>query len=182
MTPTTVRSLLIPFVAFGLVAGGVGGCAKKEEPAPQAVVRKAVTGGPAQPAEGAKPAEAQVPKPEAVVLYSPAGKRDPFVPFLKVEPKDVRAGMDNVPPLQRYELAELKFVGVIWGPKAAYALVEDAEGKGYTVAVGTKIGRGGGVVVRILDGEILVKEERRDHDGAKVVRQSSMKLQSAGGK
>jgi Tfp pilus assembly protein PilP len=88
--------------------------------------------------------------------------------------------MENIPPLQRYELGELKFVGVIWGPKAAYARRRRRR-KGYTVTVGTKIGRGGGVV-RILDGEISVKEVIRDHAGAKIVRQISMKLQSAGGK
>jgi Tfp pilus assembly protein PilP len=91
-------------------------------------------------------------------------------------------GMEKVPPLQRYDLGELKFVGVIWGPKGGYALVEDAEGKGYTVAVGTRIGRGGGIVTRITDGEVLVREEFRDYTGAKVVRESSMKLENAGGK
>lgn len=180
MTRRMVRSLLILSMAACLVAGGIAGCSKEDQ-APQPVVRKAVPKEPPKAAEGGKPAEAQASKP-AVVLYSSAGKRDPFVPFLKVEPKEVRAGNENVPPLQRYDLGELKFVGVIWGPKAAYALVEDAEGKGYTVTVGTKIGRGGGVVLRILDGEIVVKEEFRDNTGAKVVRRSSMKLQSAGGK
>jgi type IV pilus assembly protein PilP len=90
--------------------------------------------------------------------------------------------MGNVSPLQRYDLGELKFVGMIWGPKGAHALVEDAEGKGYTVTVGTKIGRGGGVVTRISDGVILVKEEFRDFTGTKVVRESSMKLQNPGGR
>ena len=180
MNPATIRSLLILCLTFGLLAGGVAGCSK-EEPAQQQV-RVAVPKDPLKTPEAGRPTDNQAIKPQAVILYSSAGKRDPFVPFLKVEPKEVRAGMDNVPPLQRYDLGELKFVGVIWGPKKSYALVEDAEGKGYTVTVGTKIGRGGGVVIRILDGEILVKEESRDLAGAKVVRQSSMKLQSAGGK
>jgi len=181
MTPKTVRSLLILLMASCLIAGGIAGCSK-EEPAPQPVVRIAVPKETSKPGDEGKPADVQAAKPAAVLLYSSAGKRDPFVPFLKIEPKEVRAGMDNVPPLQRYDLGELKFVGVIWGPKGAFGLVEDAEGKGYTVMVGTRIGRGGGVVTRILDGEILVKEEFRDLAGAKVVRQSSMKLQSAGGK
>jgi len=181
MTRTIERSLLILLVAIAPLAGGIAGCAK-EEPPPQPVVKKAVPKEQAKAAEGAKPADAQAAKPSAAVIYNPAGKRDPFVPFLKVETKSVSAGIDSVPPLQRYDIGELKFVGVIWGPKGAYALVEDAEGKGYTVTVGTKIGRGGGTVTRVTDGEILVKEDFRDYTGAKVVRESSMKLQNAGGK
>ncbi len=180
MTRTTVRSLFILALAVGLL-GGSAGCSKDEQ-APQQVVKKAVPKEQqAKPPEGAKPADSQPSKP-APVFYSSAGKRDPFVPFLKVESREVRAGMENVPPLQRYDLGELKFVGVIWGPKGSYALVEDAEGKGYTVTVGMKIGRGGGKVLQIRDGEMVVKEEFHDKAGAVVVRRVSMKLQSAGGK
>jgi Tfp pilus assembly protein PilP len=180
MTRTIVRSLMILSVAIAPLAGGIAGCSK-EEPPPQPVVKKAVPKQQAKAAEGAKPPEAQAARQAPTAFYSSEGKRDPFVPFLKVEPKAARAAM-GVPPLQRYELGELKFVGVIWGPKGAYALVEDAEGKGYTVTVGAKIGRGGGTVTRISDGEILVKEEFRDYSGAKVVRESSMKLENSGGK
>lgn len=179
MKRTTGRFVPIILVACGIVACGFSGCSQEEQ-APQPVVRKAVPAEPPKAAEAAKSSEAPAPKP--VSLYSPAGKRDPFVPFIKVETREARAGLENVPPLQRYELGELRFVGVIWGPKTVYALVEDAEGRGYTVTVGMKIGRGGGTVMRILDGEIVVKEETRDNTGAKVVRQSSMKIQSAGGK
>ncbi len=181
MTRTILRSLMILSVAIAPLAGGIAGCSK-EEPPPQPVVRKTVPKEQTKAAEGAKPAEAQAPKPAEVAFYNPEGKRDPFVPFLKGEPKTARAMMENVSPLQRYELGELKFVGVIWGAKGTHALVEDAEGKGYTVTVGTKIGRGGGTVTRISDGEILVKEEFRDYTGTKIVRESSMKLQNAGGK
>jgi Tfp pilus assembly protein PilP len=181
MTRTIERYLLILLLAIAPLAGGIAGCAKVEPP-PQPVVKKVVPKEEAKTAEGVKPADAQAAKPSATVFYNPAGKRDPFVPFLKVEQKSVGIGIDSVPPLQRYDLGELKFVGVIWGPKGAYALVEDAEGKGYTVTVGTKIGRGGGTVTRVTDGEILVKEDFRDYTGGKVVRESSMKLQNAGGK
>ena len=72
-------------------------------------------------------------------------------------------------------------VGIIWSLKAARALVEDSEGKGYTVAVGTKIGQNGGVVTRITDKEVFVREEFRDYMGKKVKRDSSLKLQTVGG-
>ena len=181
MTRTIVRSLVLLFAAIAPLAGGIAGCAK-EEPPPQPVVRKTVPKEQVKAAEGAKPADVQAAKPAVTSFYDPTGKRDPFIPFLKVESRALRDQMENVAPLQRYDLGELRFVGTIWGPKGAVALVEDAEGKGYTVTVGTKIGRGGGIVTRVTDGEILVKEEFRDYTGSKVVRESSMKLQTAGGK
>ena len=181
MKRTILRSLLILSVAIAPLAGGIAGCSK-EEPPPQPVVRKTVPKELAKTAEGAKPEGVQAARPADGTFYNPAGKRDPFVPFLKVEPRTLREEPGNVSPLQRYDLGELKFVGMIWGPKGAHALVEDAEGKGYTVTVGTKIGRGGGVVTRITDGEIFVKEEYRDYSGRKIMRESSMKLQNAGGK
>ena len=79
------------------------------------------------------------------------------------------------------ELGELRFVGVIWSPNVTRALVEDSEGKGYTVKVGTRIGREGGVVTRITETEIFVKEEFRDYTGAKVERINSLKLKIPGG-
>lgn len=180
MKRRTVRYSLI-LIASAALAAGLGGCAK-EETAPQPVVKKAVPKPEAKAGEAAKPPEAPAPQRPAAVLYSPAGKRDPFVPFLKAETKAARAGTANVPPLQRFDLGELRFVGVIWSPRGAHALVEDSEGKGYTVTVGTRIGRGAGVVTRISQTEILVREEFVDYTGARVVRESSMKLQNAGGK
>ena len=73
-------------------------------------------------------------------------------------------------------------MGVIWGPGITKALVEDAEGRGYTVGVGTKMGSTGGVVTRITEDEIVVRETFRDYTGTKVERESSLKLQTAGGK
>jgi type IV pilus assembly protein PilP len=115
-------------------------------------------------------------------LYNPAGKRDPFVPFIRVAKKGPDSSLDTVPSLQRYELGDLHFVGVIWGRGMARALVEDAVGKGYTVTVGTKIGRDGGVVTRITQDEIFVREVFRDYSGGRVERISSLKLKTGGEK
>lgn len=154
------------------------GCSKEEQ-APAPVVRKPVSREAAKAAEAPPPAAAA---PAPVALFDPAGKRDPFVPFLKPEAKAARVPLEKLPPLQRYELGELRFTGVLWGPSGYRALIEDAEGKGYTVTVGTKLGRNGGVVTRITDGEVVVKESFTDYTGAKVQRESALKLQTAGGK
>ncbi len=178
----TARSISIPVIALAAcLALGMAGCSKEEAPAP--VARKPL---PKQAAKAAEPAAAapSAPAKEAPVaaLYNPAGKRDPFVPFIKVLAKVSRGDVSSLPPLQRYDLGELKFVGVIWGAGLRKALVEDAEGKGYTVGVGMKIGSTGGVVTRITEEEIVVRETFRDYMGGKVQRESSLKLQTGGGK
>jgi Tfp pilus assembly protein PilP len=104
------------------------------------------------------------------------------VSFIKVEErKKAASGTALLPPLQRYDLGELKFVGVIWTKKGARGLVEDAEGKGYSVTVGMRIGRSGGVVSRITGKEILVREEFVGNRGEKIVRESGIQLTTAGG-
>ncbi|MGZ9197263.1 MAG: pilus assembly protein PilP, partial [Candidatus Deferrimicrobiaceae bacterium] len=159
MRPAPVRhiSLVVGILAaVSLFAVGFG--CSKEPPAPQQVVKKLA---PKPEAKApAAPAEAQAKKVEPVALYDPRGKRDPFVSFIKAEDRR-KAGINavSIPPLQRYDMGELKFVGVIWTKKGALALVEDAEGKGYSVTVGMRIGRSGGVVSRITGKEILVREE-----------------------
>jgi len=181
MTHTDHRHLRIVLAAALLFLLAAGGCGE-EKPAPAPVVEKTVPKEAAKAAEAAHPVAVAVKKPAPVPLYNPAGKRDPFVAFLKVERKGPSRNLSSLPPLQRYELGELRFVGVIWGPAVTRALVQDAEGKGYTVSVGMKIGRNDGVVTRITNKEIFIREEFRDYSGSKVKRESSLKLQTGGGK
>jgi len=166
--------------AFSLLAGGFG--CSKEPAAPQQVVKRQAPK-PEAKAPAAPAAEAQAKKVEQVALYDPRGKRDPFVSFIRASERK-KAGVDTtaLPPLQRYDLGELKFVGVIWTKKGATGLVEDAEGKGYSVTVGTRIGRSGGVVSRITEKEILVKEEFVGNRGEKILKESGIQLTTAGGK
>ena len=183
MRPAPVRPISLAIgilAALSLFAGGFG-CSKEPE-APQPVVKRQAPK-PEAKAPIAPAAETQAKKVEEVALYDPRGKRDPFVSFIKAEERK-KAGVDTalLPPLQRYDLGELKFVGVIWTKKGALGLVEDAEGKGYSVTVGTRIGRSGGVVSRITGKEILVREEFIGNRGEKVVKESGIQLTTAGGK
>ena len=183
MRPAPVRILSLSvgiLAAVSLFAGGYG--CSKEPPAPQPVVKRQAPK-PEAKAPAVPAAEAQAKKPGPAPLYDPRGKRDPFVSFIRAEERRM-AGIDAamLPPLQRYELGELKYVGVIWTKKGALGLVEDGEGKGYSVTVGTRIGRSGGVVSRITGKEIFVKEEFVGNRGEKIVRESGIQLTTAGGK
>lgn len=167
-------------LAAALAAGLAAGCST-EAPPPQPVVRK-----PAPKAEAGQPASQKGADPqkkaETAALYDPRGKRDPFVSFIR-EVTAQRGKNDlAVPPIQRYELGELKLVGILWTKKGPMALVEDAEGKGYSVTTGSRIGRAGGVVTRITEKELVVREEYSVHQGEKVARESTLQLTTAGGK
>jgi type IV pilus assembly protein PilP len=168
-------------LAAALAAGVAAGCAT-EAPPPQPVVRKPAPKADAGPLASQKPADAQK-KAETVALYDPRGKRDPFLSFIR-EGTAQRGKPDlaALPPIQRYELGELKLVGVLWTKQGARALVEDAEGKGYSVTTGSRIGRSGGVVTRITEKELVVREEYVGNQGEKVARENTLQLTTAGGK
>lgn len=180
MRASTTRFSLPALALSVLVVLGAAGCAEKAQPPAPPVVKKVVPKEVAKAAEAPAAAEAAAKTP-AEERYNPKGKRDPFEPFIKPLVKGGKDDTAAVPPLQRYDIGELKFVGVIWSARGAHALVEDVAGKGYTVKVGTRIGRTGGVVTRITDGQLFVGEESREATGARVVREFSLKLQTAGG-
>jgi len=181
MRPVARTRILIGWLlAAALATGLVAGCAT-EAPPPQPVVRKPAPKPDAGPQATQKAAEPQK-KAEPAALYDPRGKRDPFLSFVRdVTQQRGKTDLAALPPIQRYELGELKLVGVLWTKKGARALVEDAEGKGYSVTTGSRIGRSGGVVTRITEKELFVREEYVGTQGAKVARENSLQLTTAGG-
>jgi type IV pilus assembly protein PilP len=103
------------------------------------------------------------------------GTRDPFRPFtLNVRPKLRRR--ENLSPLERYELGQLKLVGVIWNAGEPRAMVEDPAGLGYVVHQGTPIGPSDGTVKSITRNGILIEEFFVDLYGARKRREVSMRV------
>ncbi len=113
-------------------------------------------------------------KPEAP-KFSSAGLRDPFRPTnLR---RNMNAGArENLSPLERYELGQLKVVGIVWDLNQPKAMVEDTAGLGYIVKVGTPIGSNEGKVKAIHRNEIVVQEYQVDFYGRKSQRDVSMKF------
>jgi type IV pilus assembly protein PilP len=93
--------------------------------------------------------------------YNSIGKRDPFRSFIKVDSVPVNEG-GPVGPLQIYEIDEYKLKGIIWNIQAPRALVEDPDGVGHVVDLGTLIGKNWGKVTQIKPEEIVITEEYRD--------------------
>lgn len=106
---------------------------------------------------------------------APHINRDPFRP-MNLRTKTPARARENLSPLERFELGQLKIVGIIWDLKEPRAMVEDTAGLGYIVKVGTPIGINDGTVKAIGRSEVIVEESYEDSSGAKRKRDVSMRL------
>jgi type IV pilus assembly protein PilP len=104
--------------------------------------------------------------------YDPAQHRDPF------EPPTVRAENAETArtPLEKYEVGQLKLVGVVWGPESSRAMVEDSAGLGYIVFQGTPIGSNGGFVRDIEPTRVLIEESSTNFYGETEPREVVLEL------
>ena len=111
---------------------------------------------------------------------SPTGRRDPFRPFTLNVRSTVRR-RENLSPLERYDLGQLKLVGVILSAKEPTAMVEDSAGLGYVVKVGTPIGASDGTVKAIKQDGITIEEFFVDLYGARKRREVNMRISAENG-
>ncbi|HWH79542.1 MAG TPA: pilus assembly protein PilP, partial [Candidatus Binatus sp.] len=115
------------------------------------------------------PAEA---KPAALKPNS----RDPFRPMTMRTRVNTRVARENLSPLERLDLGQLKVVGIVWDIKEPRAMVEDSAGLGYVVKVGTPIGNNDGAVKAIHRNQIVVEEPFDDIYGVRKMRDVALKL------
>ncbi len=93
--------------------------------------------------------------------YNMIGKRDPFRSFISIEV--VRGDLDSpLGPLQLHEIDQYQLAGVVWNMDAPKALIEDPEGIGHVVELGTLVGKNWGRVTQIKPTELIITEEYRD--------------------
>ncbi len=159
-----VGGLLIGFL---LILTGCGG-GTPSAPAPAkgkaAPVEKKAVAVP-KPAEKPEAAKEVAKKEEPEYTYNPAGKPDPFKPFIQLTPTKVGAKGVPLTPLQRYETTQLKLVAIIAAREGNVALVEDSAGKGYFLKKGTLIGKNDGKVTQILKDRVVIQEFEQDVSG-----------------
>ena len=109
-----------------------------------------------------------------------AGKRDPFRPFTLNLRSNIRR-RENLSPLERYDLGQLKLVGIVLNGKEPTAMVEDSAGLGYVVKVGTPIGASDGTVKAIKQDGIIIEEFFVDLYGARKRREVNMRISAESG-
>jgi Tfp pilus assembly protein PilP len=101
--------------------------------------------------------------------------RDPFRPMTLRAKVQTRV-RENLSPLERFDLSQLKLVGIISDIKEPRALVEDNTGLGYVVKVGTPIGNNDGKIKAIRSNEIIVEEIYPDAYGKPTKHEVGMKI------
>lgn len=153
-------------VIGALICACLTACIEEETPSP----RQATT------VKSKPPAKAVAPPQEAVVekeeeqedefVYVSEGRRDPFLPLTMIR-KPVIQVVDEEPqtPLQSYDVAQFKLIGVIVGMGAPKAMVVAPDGKSYVLAKGIKIGKNNGVIVDITSESVSIQETYYDFSG-----------------
>ena len=97
--------------------------------------------------------------------YDPAGKRDPFKPFIRLV--DIPAAGPApvvVPPIQRYPLDQFRISGIVWMSGKPQAMVVDPEGNTYFLGDGDRIGNKEGEIVEVRENGLLVEETIKSED------------------
>ncbi len=114
---------------------------------------------------------------EAPYVFEAEGKNDPFRPFIEsLASSQMPRPEIPLTPLQKYNISQLKLVGIIEGANESKALIQDASNKGYIVTKGTLIGPNWGRITEITPTHIVIEEELKDPLGRTKKQQIIMKL------
>ncbi len=138
-------------------------------------------------AGAAKDSKVRIPPIPQVAPYSPSryqpeGALDPFRPA-KIVPESNKAGAGKRPDLHRhkeeleqYPLESLVFIGVLQRGKDFHAIVK-ADNTLHRVKAGNYLGQDFGVVTKVSDFEISLRELIQDAGGDWIERTSVLQLQ-----
>lgn len=139
-------------------------------------------------AETSKNIKGQLPplpqvRPYEPVPYDAGNLVDPFKPG-KIGTEQKGGGGGRRPDMDRprellesFPLESLKFVGVMVRKNVPYGLIQ-VDGVLHRVRAGNYVGQDFGVIAKISDAEIVVKELVRDTTGDWVEKQSALQLQN----
>ncbi len=166
-----LHGLVLSFFASGALATPQDVVDKEPRPLKQAIEKDK----PAPPAEAKKEEKKEGPK----YAYDPTGKSDPFKSFIAEQEEMVeKAKRKPKTYLETLDLSQLELIAVIVGAKGNFAMVKDSKGTGHVIQKGTAVGTNGGVVERITDKEVVIREEYKDFKGTVRYKDIAKKLPS----
>ena len=166
---TSIKGLFLLAVIILMVFSNHGFAAEQEEADKnnEAIEEKKIAG-----SDEAKEDEAV----DKGYVYNPTGKTDPFLSFIAIA--EEREEDKPKTYLETLELSQLDLAVIVIGPKEKWAMVTDSKDVGHVIKEGTLIGTNGGVVYKILEGEVIIREEYRDFRGNQQYREISKKSPS----
>lgn len=170
----------IPLLILTLAAGGVIFGCKKSSPAPASKALPPLKR-PTAAAASSSNSSAGTAAKEGLFSYDPAGYRDPFVSLLQVKKVKDKVPLEELTPLQKVSLSDLRLQGIILLGKKGVAQVLTPDGKAHVVTPGTLIGRNRGKVLRITSEEVVIQEEFEDYLGQKIKQETVLRLNTLKG-
>lgn len=124
--------------------------------------------------------------PYSPVIYEARSLIDPFNPekmeVVKKDKKNRQSGGlapdDNrqKEPLEAYDLEKLRMKGTLLDKKGMVAIIETPDKSTYSAKVGSYMGQNFGVITKITESEITLKETVEDSSGEWVERISTLPL------
>jgi type IV pilus assembly protein PilP len=167
---TTIAKLLLVVGAVALAPA----CSEDEDETVTVAVAKKETAAVAEKIEADTKAPDQAYSYEVILNGQP--RRDPFKTYFDELENQNPITNEKLTELQKIDLDKLKVVAVIVGTATPMAMVEEPGGKGYTLKIGTLVGRRLGQVKHIRRGEVVVQEEFRDFTGKRIPQLKELRL------
>ena len=101
----------------------------------------------------------------STIFGDTSGKTDPFKSYIAIMEDEKAKRRKPKTYLETLDLSQLQLIAIVVGPNENWAMVRDPNGKGHVVKKGTAIGKNGGIVHRITDKEVVIREAHRDFSG-----------------
>jgi type IV pilus assembly protein PilP len=94
-------------------------------------------------------------------IYDVVNRRDPFMAWAEFVPNDVATPTRPLSPAQRFDLDQLRLVGIMWDIKDPKAMFMDPEQDVIVLGRDEGIGNRNGYIASIREGEVVVVEAIR---------------------
>ncbi len=168
-----MRRFLSIVILFMIVFTSGYSCKEKKTVAPKKIASKKT---------GVKKSKKQfkfTPKPYKieVVNYDPKGRRDPFLSVVALTKQKIeKKRKKKVNPLENYDVADFKVLGIVFDGKRYYASVMLPDGKAFTVTKGMTVGLYDGKIIDISPNQLVVREYVMDYKGRLKPKDTILKL------
>ncbi|MGZ5025147.1 MAG: pilus assembly protein PilP, partial [Chthoniobacterales bacterium] len=146
------------------VAGQAPATGQAVPPAGQAVAKPGAAAAAAAKAAAGAGAGSQISELEGFLepfIYDVVNRRDPFLAYAEYVPVDTSAPTRPLSPAQRFDLDQLRLVGIMWDIRDPKAMFMDPEAEVIVLGRDEGIGNRNGYIASIREGEVVVVEAIR---------------------